>query len=289
MRNAFIEHLIAKMADDESIFLIVGDLGYSVVEPLVERYPDRFLNAGVAEQNMTAVACGLAREGYQVFTYSIANFTTLRCLEQIRNGVCYHHLPVCVVSVGGGYMYGYLGPTHHATEDIGILRTLPGMRVFVPFSQRSAQLALDEVLQYPGPAYIRLGRQGMAVNEIAHNGLSLVRAHAAGPTDRALIAVGKICERVVALAAEREADLYTLCRVNPLPEEDLAQLFEQYAQVTVIEDHQRSGGVMSALAEFTTTIQGINIAGRFSSAIEHEDGQREAMLFGDQSRKAIHE
>ncbi|MEW5756393.1 MAG: transketolase [Pseudomonadota bacterium] len=289
MRNAFIEHLTAHMAQDESIFLVVGDLGYSVVEPLVERYPERFLNAGVAEQNMTAVACGLAREGYKVFTYSIANFTTLRCLEQIRNGVCYHGLPVCVVSVGGGYMYGYLGPTHHATEDIGIMRTLPGMRVFVPFSQRSAQLALDEVLQQPGPAYIRLGRQGKAVDDVAHNGLTLVRAGAAGSTERAVIAVGKICDRVVRFAEERTADLYALCRVNPLPEPDLAKLFEQYAEVTVIEDHQRNGGVMSALAEFSTGIKGVNIAGRFSLAIEHEDGQRAALLFGDQSRNVIHE
>lgn len=289
MRNAFIEHLIAQMAQDESIFLIVGDLGYSVVEPLAERYPERFFNAGVAEQNMTAVACGLAREGYKVFTYSIANFTTLRCLEQIRNGVCYHNLPVCVVSVGGGYMYGYLGPTHHATEDIGIMRTLPGMRVFVPFSQRSAQLALDEVLQHPGPAYIRLGRQGLAVNDVVHTGLSLVRGHAAGATDHAMIAVGKICDRVLSLAAEREADLYALCRVNPLPEQELRNLFAQYSEVTVVEDHQRSGGVLSALAELTTGIRGINIGGRFSSAIEHEDGQREAMLFGSQSRNTTHE
>jgi len=283
MRNAFIEHLTARMQYDDAIFLLVADLGYSVVEPLAERYPDRYLNVGVAEQNMTAVACGLAREGYKVFTYSIANFATTRCLEQIRNGICYHSLPVCVVAVGGGFMYGHLGPTHHATEDIAIMRSLPGMRVFVPFSRRSAELALDEVLAEPGPAYVRLGREGLAVADIDDNGLSLVRRAGDGTSDHAFISVGKICARLLQLTAERRADLYALCRVKPLPAADLRRLFAEYTEVTVVEDHQSAGGVLSALAELTTTIRGLNIDGRFSPGTQDEDGQRDSMLFRQQA------
>lgn len=279
MRNAFIEHLIRKVAEDDSIFLVVGDLGYTVVDPFVEKYPDRFLNAGVAEQNMTSVACGLAKEGYKVFTYSIANFTTLRCLEQIRNDICYHELPVCVVSVGGGFMYGYLGPTHHATEDIGIMRTLPHMRVFVPFSRASAARALDEVLAEPGPAYIRLGRQGLAVDPVAHNGLTLIRPAARGTTDQAVITVGKISPESVELAEKEGSDLYGLCRINPLQENEMRQFFGRYKQVTVVEDHQRNGGVFSALSEFTSALKGIHIQGVFSPYIEGEDGQRAKLLF----------
>lgn len=283
MRNAFIEHLIARVEQDPAIFMVVGDLGYTVVDPLVAKHPERFLNAGVAEQNMTAVAAGLAREGHKVFTYSIANFTTLRCLEQIRNDVCYHELPVCVVSVGGGFMYGYLGPTHHATEDIGILRTLPHMRVFVPFSKASACRALDEVLANPGPAYIRLGREGLAVENVDHNGLTLVRRREGGEALHAVVNAGKITEEVVACATKRKADLFAICRVNPLPVDDLKDLFEHYEKVTVVEDHQGNCGVHSALSEYKSKLEGIHIEGCFSPYIEPEDGQRRHMLFGSET------
>lgn len=278
MRNAFIEYLITRVEQDPSVFLVVGDLGYTVIDPLVAKHPDRFLNAGVAEQNMTAVAAGLAREGFKVFTYSIANFTTLRCLEQIRNDVCYHDLPVCVVSVGGGFMYGYLGPTHHATEDIGILRALPGMRVFVPFSKASVQRAVDEVLATPGPAYIRLGREGLAVNNVQDNGLTLVQAHPSAQ-GRAFISIGQIGKDTVAAAQSAGADLFALCRISPLPEEQLRTFFEKYSDVTVVEDHQEKTGAFSALSEFTSRLKGINIRGMFSPVIDGEDGQRRAMLF----------
>ena len=280
MRNAFIDRMMKWVAKDDSVFLVVGDLGYTVVDPFMEEYPERFLNAGVAEQNMTTVACGLAKEGYKVFTYSIANFTTLRCLEQIRDGICYHELPVCVVSVGGGFMYGYLGPTHHATEDIGIMRTLPNMRVFVPFSRASACRALDEVLEQPGPAYIRLGRQGLAVEDVETNGLTAISV---GEQKRAsaIVSVGKISEETIDLAESEEADLYALCRINPLPEDDLEKLFEQYDSVTVVEDHQKNCGVFSALSEFSSSIHGRNVGGRFSPVVDSEDGLRRFMLFED--------
>src|SRR2546422_5598431 len=132
MRNAFFRGLYALAERDERVFLIVGDLGFGVVEPFAERFPDRFLNVGVAEQNMTGVAAGLALCGKIVFTYSIGNFSTLRCLEQIRNDVCYHQADVKIVSVGGGFAYGALGMTHHTVEDLAIMRALPGMVEVAP-------------------------------------------------------------------------------------------------------------------------------------------------------------
>src|SRR5579871_6353007 len=113
MRTAFIQKLLEMAQTNERVFLVCGDLGYSVLEPFAQRFPDRFLNAGVAEQNMTGMAAGLAKEGYNVFTYSIGNFPTLRCLEQIRYNVCYHQLNVKIVAVGGGFAYGPLGTSHH--------------------------------------------------------------------------------------------------------------------------------------------------------------------------------
>src|SRR4029077_3365308 len=132
MRTAFIRTILELAESDDRIHLIVGDLGFGVVEPFMAKYPDRFLNAGVAEQNMTGIAAGLALSGKIVFTYSIANFPILRCLEQIRNDVCYHRANVKVVAVGGGFAYGSLGATHHATEDLAIMRALPEMSVVAP-------------------------------------------------------------------------------------------------------------------------------------------------------------
>ena len=132
MRTAFIQELIVQARIHPDIFLVVGDLGYSVIEPFAAEFPDRYLNAGVAEQNMTGVAAGLASEGWHVFTYSIANFPTLRCFEQIRNDIAYHKLPVTVVAVGAGLAYGSLGYSHHAVQDIAVMRTLPELTLLSP-------------------------------------------------------------------------------------------------------------------------------------------------------------
>ena len=132
MRNAFIRGLTKLAESDERIVFLTGDLGYKLFDDFATRYPGRFLNAGVAEQNMVGVAAGLASEGFRPFVYSIATFATLRCLEQIRDDVCYNGLPVTIVGVGGGFSYGANGPTHHATEDLAIMRALPNMTVIAP-------------------------------------------------------------------------------------------------------------------------------------------------------------
>ena len=160
MRTAFIEELVNLAEQDERIWLICGDLGYSVLEAFADRFPGRFLNAGVAEQNMTGVAAGLAMMGKTVFTYSIANFPTIRCLEQIRNDVCYHNLNVKVVAVGGGLAYGSHGYTHHAVEDIGAMSLLPNMSVAAPGDPQEARAVTRLLASRPGPAYIRLGKAG---------------------------------------------------------------------------------------------------------------------------------
>lgn len=276
MRNAFIDYLVRKAETDDRIFLVVGDLGFSVVEPFKMRFPDRFLNAGVSEQNMTAIAAGLAREGYRPFTYSIGNFSTARCLEQIRNDVCYHRLPVCIVAVGGGFMYGPLGPTHHATEDIAIMRVLPHMRVFVPFGNASTQSALEEIISLEEPAYLRLGRTEVEVPP-AGNGLTKIRSPAEG-SRMAILSVGQLTEATIGHAEREGAALYAWCRIKPLPEEELREIFQRHDPVLVLEDHQREGGAFSALAEYATSIKSASIRGRFSPYACKESLQRERMI-----------
>lgn len=160
MRNTFIKYLIKQAELNNNIFLLCGDLGYSVLEPFAERFPDRYLNVGIAEQNMVGVAAGLALSGKKVFTYSIVNFAVARCLEQIRNDICYHNLDVTVVSVGGGLPYGSQGYTHLGVEDIAFTRNLPNMKVFVPADKSELDLCMNKINKQAGPSYLRLGRGG---------------------------------------------------------------------------------------------------------------------------------
>jgi transketolase len=160
MRNAFIDELVILAKNHNHIALVVGDLGYSVVEPFADQFPDRFLNAGVAEQNMTGLAAGMASEGYHVFTYSIANFPTFRCAEQIRNDIDYHSLPVTVVAVGGGLSYGPLGYSHHAVQDYALMRTMPNMLIAAPGDPMEVRACVRYLIDNPQPSYLRLAKAG---------------------------------------------------------------------------------------------------------------------------------
>ena len=158
MRDMFIKELVLHARKNDNIALIVGDLGFSVVEPFAKEFPERFINAGVAEQNMTGIAAGMASEGYHVFTYSIANFPTFRCAEQIRNDIDYHNLPVTIVSVGGGLVYGNLGYSHHAVQDYALLRSLPNMLIVAPGDSLEVKACLRFLIANPQPSYLRLGK-----------------------------------------------------------------------------------------------------------------------------------
>ena len=160
MRNAFIDELVNAATIDENIFLVVGDLGYGVVEPFVKKFPKRFINAGVAEQNMMGLSAGLASEGKKVFVYSIANFPIFRCSEQIRNDIDYHNLPVTVVAVGGGLAYGPLGYSHHAIQDYAFMRTLPNMMIAAPGDPMEVRACMRYLISNPQPSYLRLGKAG---------------------------------------------------------------------------------------------------------------------------------
>lgn len=158
MRKEFIAEVTRVAKSDASVILVTGDLGFGVLDEFAETLPDQFINAGVAEQNMMSMSAGLATAGFRVLVYSIGNFSTLRCLEQIRNDVCYHNLDVTVVSVGSGFSYGVLGYSHHAIEDIAVMRGLPNLRIFSPADSIEARAVARWVLQSSGPSYVRLGK-----------------------------------------------------------------------------------------------------------------------------------
>ena len=160
MRDSFVRSVLELAKNDKNVELVTGDLGFGVLRPFWETVPDQFLNVGIAEQNMTAMAAGMALEGKTVFTYSIGNFPTLRCLEQIRNDCAGQGADVKIVCVGGGFAYGSLGMSHHATEDLAIMGAIPNVTVFSPADRLETAAAVRAMLETRGTCYLRLGRGG---------------------------------------------------------------------------------------------------------------------------------
>jgi transketolase len=241
---------------DPRVWLLTGDLGFSVLEPFAARFPARFVNAGVAEQNMIGVAAGLAHSGKHVFVYSIANFPTLRCFEQIRNDVCYHGLPVRMVSVGGGLAYGAAGYTHHAVEDFATLRALPGLAVLAPGDPLETELLTQALAELPGPAYLRLGKAGEPAVHSELSSLTLGKALLVRPgSDVTLIATGGMLHGAVQAADElskseglsvRVLSMHTL---KPFDEAAVIAAASETRAVVSVEEHSCIGGLGSAVAD----------------------------------------
>jgi transketolase len=255
MRSAFFRALMAIAEHDSRVCLVVGDLGFGVVEPFAERFPGRFLNVGVAEQNMTGVAAGMAMCGKVVFTYSIANFPTLRCVEQIRNDVCYHRADVKVVAVGGGFAYGALGMTHHATEDLAILRSLPGMTVVAPGDPIETELVTRAIVKHPGPCYLRLGRAGEPTVHAGVPDFELGKAIVVREgSDLTLISTGGMLQTAVQVAERLakpglHARVLSMHTIKPLDRDAVLGAARQTGAIFTLEEHSVIGGLGGAVAE----------------------------------------
>lgn len=265
MRTAFIDQLIKEARKNDKIFLLVGDLGYNVIEPFVKEFPDRYRNVGIAEQNMAGIAAGLAMTGYNVYFYSIGNFPTLRCIEQIRNDIAYHHLSVKVVAVGGGFAYADLGATHHATETIGMLRAIPNMVICSPADPQEARAMTILSASYNGPMYIQLGKAGE--KNIWDKDLVLeigdVLSYKKDGRDIAVLTSGSIATDVVASENSNNMDIYTVPFVKPLNKEILVSLAQNYKKIIVVEENQKSCGIGSAIVEQMNDLYADGIIGSF--------------------------
>lgn len=253
MRDQFIKSLSNAAMLDDRIALVVGDLGFGVVEEFADRFPDQFFNVGVAEQAMIGLAAGLASEGRKVFVYSIANFPTFRCLEQIRNDVCYHKLDVTVCSIGCGFGYGPLGYSHHGLEDLAVMRPLPGLKIFCPSDPLEVDAAVRHAVSSEGPKYLRLGKNG---EKTLHSEGTLDFASfytlRRGP-DAAILSTGSITSRAID-AADRLASLgisvsvISCLQVWPLKFELLSELSSK--TLVTFEEHRTTGGFGSGVLEF---------------------------------------
>lgn len=255
MRDTFVKHLEALAEVDERVLLITGDLGFGVLDGFRARRPRQFLNAGVAEQNMTGLATGLALDGRIVFTYSIANFPTLRPLEQIRNDAAYHDANVNVVAVGGGFSYGALGISHHATEDISILRAIPGVTVVVPGDDWETSQAVAALAATAGTTYLRLDKSSAGWTQRPDESFVLGRARRLRDgTDATLVVAGGILG--VALAASEvlmrdgiACRVLSMHTITPLDTNALLDAARETGGIVTIEEHTVHGGLGGAVAE----------------------------------------
>lgn len=263
MRIAFRQALGELAERDPRVLLLTGDLGYMVLEPFAEKFPDRYFNVGVAEQNMVGLATGLAEAGFIPFVYSIVTFASLRPYEFIRNGPILHHLPVRIAGIGGGFEYGTAGRTHHGLEDVGIMRIQPGLTLIAPADHAQARNALLATWDLPGPIYYRLGKDDKTIVPGLEGRFTLGRAEViAEGSDLLIVTMGAIASEVAAAAQALAAEgvstmVIVISSLNPAPTEDLAKVLARFPLALTVEAHYAVGGVGSLVAEVIAE-QGLN-------------------------------
>ena len=298
MRDTFVRTLIDIAKEDKNVHLITGDLGFGVLKPFWEQLPDQFTNAGIAEQNMTSFAAGLALQGKAVFTYSIGNFPTLRCLEQIRNDCAYHNANVKIVCVGGGFVYGSLGMSHHATEDLAIMRALPDVTVLAPGDLVEAECATRAIYQHQGTCYLRLGRGGEKRIHEKIDDFQIGKAIKIKNGEKvAIFSTGAIFDEVVDAIQSMEEHsinpaLYTFPTVKPIDRAAIEQCAEQYDLIVTVEEHNIIGGFGSAVSEVLAELPGprarilkIGLDDRYSSIVGSQKYLRD--VYGMSAEKIV--
>lgn len=268
MRDTFVKTLIEEAKKNQNIELITGDLGFGVLKPYWEALPDQFTNAGIAEQNMTTVAAGMALEGKTVFTYSIGNFPTLRCLEQIRNDCAYHDANVKIVCVGGGFVYGSLGMSHMATEDIAIMRALPNVTVVCPGDLVEAECATRAIINTPGTCYMRLGRGGEKrihdnkIDDFQIGKAIKIRESIKDANNKiAVFSTGAILDEATEACDELirqgySIEQYSFHTVKPIDKETIMKCSHECRYIVTVEEHNKMGGLGGAVAEVMAECDG---------------------------------
>jgi len=264
VRDTFTRCLEAYAQEHPELVLVSGDLGFGVLFPFMKKFPDRFLNAGISEQAMMSMAAGMALEGKTVVVYSIGNFPTLRCLEQIRNCCAYHEANVKIVCVGAGFVYGTLGMTHHATEDMSALRLLPGVKVYAPADAIETEAVMTPFLSEPGVAYLRIGRGGErhchAEGSLAGYRCGQAVEQFAG-TDAYILTAGNILPSAIDAARLLEKQglsvgVASFPTVKPMDEAYLARVAAAVPVIYTLEEHTVVGGFGGAVCECVSALRG---------------------------------
>lgn len=248
MRNIFFDMLKKQMHGDKKLFFVVADMGLGLVEPFQREFPERFINVGIAEQNMAGISAGLCNAGFRPVCYTISNFLVQRCFEQLRNDICLHNYPVIFVGTSTGFDNGGLGPTHHVIDDIGCVKVLPNIRIYSPSTVSGMKIAFRDIMKEEAPAYLRIGKGAydLGINSDKVNHMVLE-----GEKPRVLVIThGNMLESVLqGVGHGRIASVYCMNRVKPLEKIELAALFEKYANIVVVEDHLVGSGLYNTLCQ----------------------------------------
>lgn len=288
MRITFVKTLLELAKKDRDIMLLTGDLGFSVFEEFQATCPKQYINCGIAEQSMTGIAAGLASEGKKPIIYSIAPFVTMRNFEQIRNDMCYQNMNVKIVGIGAGFSYGPYGHTHHALEDIGILRTLANMTILCPGDPVEVRLATIAMMEYTGPVYLRIGKAGEPIIHTSPiefrigKGIVIQDGH-----DVTLVATSTMVQRGVEVTkrlAEKHISvrLISMPTIKPIDEALLRTSIDETGKIFSLEEHSIVGGLGSAVAEViaeygkATVFKRIGVPDRFTKVIGRQEHMRRA-------------
>ncbi len=256
MRNSFAKQITELAQKDSRVVLLAGAIGNRLFDNLKAKCPDRFFNCGVAEANMIGMAAGMAMSGLRPFCYTITPFITYRCMEQIRVDVCYHHVPVVIVGTGSGLSYASLGATHHSCEEMGMLRTLPGLAILAPADEMEVRGALKAALNYPHPVYIRIGKKGEPVVHKTEPQFVIGKAIVIREgTEVCLICAGTLLPATLEAAEKLEGagistKVVSFHTIKPLDAVLLAEVFAKFKLVATIEEHSLIGGLGGAVAEW---------------------------------------
>ena len=255
MRDYFAKALMEEAKIDQDLVFITGDLGFGVFERFEELYPNQYFNLGITEQAMTGVATGMALEGKRTITYSIGNFPTLRCLEQIRNDAAYHNVNLTIVAIGGGFAYGQLGMSHHATEDMAIMKALPNVDVLVPGTDLEAEEISKIALNRNCTSYIRLDKSAaIETDEVEPFRFGMLRRFRSG-SDVAIIGVGGILEEALKAAEELKdkhsinASVFGCHSLKPFDSNGFAKILSEIKNIVTVEEHNMHGGLGSTICE----------------------------------------
>lgn len=257
MKKHFANIISSVCDSNPNVYVFSGDLGYGVFDDFITNHPDKFYNTGISEQNMTLVASGMALEGKTVFTYSIANFPTARCFEQIRNNVCYHKANVKIVAIGAGFVYGSMGMTHHATEDLSFMRSLPEMTMFSPCDLFELEKCVEMALDINGPCYLRIGN--LEINDVTNTKIEfgkprLLKKNQKNTSKVAIITTGSICSQALEAYTMLDeigvcCDVYSMPVIKPIDSKSMIDLAKGYEYLFTLEENNIMGGLGGAIAE----------------------------------------
>ncbi len=255
MRNKIIDEIYEHMKEDENVYFLTGDLGFNVVEKLQETFPKRFINVGVAEQNMIGIAAGLAMSGKKVYAYSIIPFITMRCFEQIRDDLCFHNADVTLLGAGSGFSYGILSSTHFALEDVAILRTLPNLTILSPSDEVEAMLSMKALRNHKGPVYVRIGKKKEPIVYTEPFSFKLGKMVEVNQgSELAIIATGSMVAESVKVVEDLQQyhinpALFDIHTIKPLDEKGILDIANTYSYIVTVEEHGLAGGLGSAVVE----------------------------------------